>query len=165
MYQSRAGAAAVIDISASRPPPLAQSHFDRWSLVYFTRPGDSVHLKALVGESTIIAKAVAETPDRDFDSGATASQWFARRQAKWRVDNQKVMLFVNPSLCASSSHTRFSEGDPRLSCEQRNRVQQSRSLITGSGRFLSNCAHDMSIYISSQSKTSLLLHSYAALQL
>ncbi|KDQ24054.1 hypothetical protein PLEOSDRAFT_1059225 [Pleurotus ostreatus PC15] len=71
------------------PPPLAQSHFDRWSLVFFTRPGNSVHLKALTELSPLIAQKVAETPDKMHDAGVNAAQWFARRQSKWRVDNQK----------------------------------------------------------------------------
>ncbi|KAF4586406.1 hypothetical protein EYR38_010682 [Pleurotus pulmonarius] len=71
------------------PPPLAQSHHDRWSLVFFTRPGNSVHLKALTELSPLIAQRVASTPDKMHDAGVNAAQWFARRQSKWRVDNQK----------------------------------------------------------------------------
>ncbi|KAF8889038.1 hypothetical protein BD779DRAFT_1714754 [Infundibulicybe gibba] len=71
------------------PPPGAQSHYERWSLVYFTRPGDSVYLRALVEDSPLIADAVKKDYDRDYDPGATAAQWFIRRQSKWRTDNQK----------------------------------------------------------------------------
>ncbi|KAF9468233.1 Clavaminate synthase-like protein [Collybia nuda] len=71
------------------PPPLAQSHYERWSLVYFTRPGDSVALRALVDQSSTISEAVAKDTDRDYDPGVTAAQWFARRQSKWRGNNQK----------------------------------------------------------------------------
>jgi len=72
------------------PPPQAQSHFDRWSLVYFSRPGNSVELKALSDESSLIKEAVAkdEDPSR-FYPGATAAQWFTRRQSKWRTDSGK----------------------------------------------------------------------------
>lgn len=78
----------------SRPPPLAQSHYERWSLVYFTRPGDSVPLRALVEESSIITEAVAKDADHNYDPGVTAAQWFARRQSKWRGDNKKVSLWL-----------------------------------------------------------------------
>ncbi|KAL0952402.1 hypothetical protein HGRIS_006678 [Hohenbuehelia grisea] len=71
------------------PPPLAQSYYDRWSLVFFTRPGNSVHLKALVDQSETIAQAVKDAPDAMHDANATAFEWFQRRQAKWRASNQK----------------------------------------------------------------------------
>lgn len=58
--------------------------------MYFTRPGDSVPLRALVEESSTIADAVKKDTDHDYDPGVTAAQWFARRQSKWRGDNQKV---------------------------------------------------------------------------
>ncbi|KAK0207264.1 hypothetical protein IW262DRAFT_1420644 [Armillaria fumosa] len=40
------------------PPPGPQSHLDRWSLVFFTRPGNSVVLRALVQESPLMAEGV-----------------------------------------------------------------------------------------------------------
>ncbi|KAF8905637.1 hypothetical protein CPB85DRAFT_1437291 [Mucidula mucida] len=69
------------------PPPKEQSKYERWSLVFFTRPGNSVSLKALSDHSSIIAAS----PGRDLDSGATALDWFMRRQSKWRVSNQKTV--------------------------------------------------------------------------
>ncbi|RDB23591.1 Oxidoreductase vrtI [Hypsizygus marmoreus] len=71
------------------PPPLAQSYYERWSLVFFTRPADSVYLKALVDESDMISQAVAQDTEHDYNPGVTAAQWFARRQSKWRTDNRK----------------------------------------------------------------------------
>lgn len=75
------------------PPPLEQSNYERWSLVYFTRPGNSVRLKALSDKSTVIANC----PGKDLDGGVTALEWFMRRTAKWRVSNQKV----DDIICAS----------------------------------------------------------------
>ncbi|KAF9034482.1 Clavaminate synthase-like protein [Hymenopellis radicata] len=69
------------------PPPKEQSKYERWSLVFFTRPGNSVPLKALSAQSSIIAAS----PGKDLDSGATALEWFMRRQSKWRVSNQKTV--------------------------------------------------------------------------
>ncbi|EGO05397.1 hypothetical protein SERLA73DRAFT_174536 [Serpula lacrymans var. lacrymans S7.3] len=72
------------------PSPGEQSHFPRWSLVLFTRPGNSVTLRALVDESSIIADAVAANTreDLDFKTGATASEWFARRIKNQRIKNR-----------------------------------------------------------------------------
>jgi len=71
------------------PPPGAQSHFERWSLVFFTRPGNSVVLRALVEESSIIASQVAKTPEKNFETGSTAFDWFARRIKYQRINNRK----------------------------------------------------------------------------
>ncbi|KAK0185350.1 hypothetical protein F5146DRAFT_1167073 [Armillaria mellea] len=66
------------------PPPGSQAHLDRWSLVFFTRPGNSVVLRALVEDSTLIAEVVLKAPEKTFDSGETAKEWFARR-VKYRM--------------------------------------------------------------------------------
>ncbi|OCH93285.1 Clavaminate synthase-like protein [Obba rivulosa] len=72
------------------PPPGAQGKFERWSLVYFTRPGNSVILSPLVEESPIIANAYANVSDRSiYESGQTSSEWFARRIRNQRSKNQK----------------------------------------------------------------------------
>jgi len=70
-------------------PPGAQSRFDRWSLVYFTRPGNSVMLRALVDESPMIADAVAKTPEKNFETGSTSYDWFTRRIKNQRINNRK----------------------------------------------------------------------------
>ncbi|KAL0954197.1 hypothetical protein HGRIS_005325 [Hohenbuehelia grisea] len=85
------------------PPPGAQRNFDRWSLVFFTRPGDSVVLKALADESPLIARAV-ETAQRKesgstspgnntatnlVNTGETAGEWFKRRIMNQRINNRK----------------------------------------------------------------------------
>ncbi|KAJ6607613.1 hypothetical protein B0H10DRAFT_1956143 [Mycena sp. CBHHK59/15] len=70
-------------------PPGAQNGLEHQSLVYFTRPVESVVLRALVDESPPIADAVVNTPDPNFETGATAWEWFARRIEKQRVNNRK----------------------------------------------------------------------------
>ena len=63
---------------------------ERWSLVYFTRPGNSIVLHALVDQSPIIAEAVKRTPEKNFDAGATALDWFTRRIKNQRLKNRQV---------------------------------------------------------------------------
>ncbi|KAF8079405.1 hypothetical protein FPV67DRAFT_1468866 [Lyophyllum atratum] len=71
------------------PPPGYQRALERWSLVYFTRPGDSIILRALVEDSSVITEAVAKNPKKDFETGSTSSQWFARRIRNQRINNRK----------------------------------------------------------------------------
>ncbi|PBK65378.1 Clavaminate synthase-like protein [Armillaria solidipes] len=70
------------------PPPGPQSHLDRSSLVFFTRPGNSVVLRALVEDSPLIAEAARNTPGKNFESGETAKEWFARRVKYQRLSNR-----------------------------------------------------------------------------
>jgi len=70
------------------PPPGAQSAYERWSLVFFTRPGDTKILRALVESSPTIADAVAANPDKKFETGSTAKEWFARRIKYQRIANR-----------------------------------------------------------------------------
>ncbi|KAK0218517.1 hypothetical protein EDD85DRAFT_924174 [Armillaria nabsnona] len=70
------------------PPPGPQSHLDRWSLVFFTRPGNSVVLRALVEDSRLITDAVRNTPKQSFESGQTAKEWFMRRVKYRRLNNR-----------------------------------------------------------------------------
>ncbi|KAF7348008.1 1-aminocyclopropane-1-carboxylate oxidase [Mycena sanguinolenta] len=70
------------------PPPGTQSQFERWSLVYFTRPGKNVQLRALVEDSQVIADAVAATPDKNFETGCTSFEWFTRRVKNQRMNNR-----------------------------------------------------------------------------
>ncbi|ESK91153.1 2og-fe oxygenase [Moniliophthora roreri MCA 2997] len=72
------------------PPPGAQSKFDRWSLVYFTRPGASVVLRPLSELSETIASAVNDQVDKaDLHTGVTADEWFTRRIKNQRMNNRK----------------------------------------------------------------------------
>jgi len=72
------------------PPPGIQAEHERWSLVFFTRPGNSKVLRPLVEDSPIIADAVQKHPDRNLDTGSTAAEWFARRIKYQRINNRKV---------------------------------------------------------------------------
>ncbi|EPS98874.1 hypothetical protein FOMPIDRAFT_1024447 [Fomitopsis schrenkii] len=72
------------------PAPGAQAVLPRWSLAMFTRPSDSVVLRALPEESPMVAEAVANAPDKSiFNSGQTSKEWFARRIKNQRTKNQK----------------------------------------------------------------------------
>ncbi|KAK7051466.1 hypothetical protein VNI00_004440 [Paramarasmius palmivorus] len=72
------------------PPPGAQSKFERWSLVYFTRPGASVVLRPLSDLSEDIATAIKNRPDAEsLNTGVTAEEWFARRIKNQRMNNRK----------------------------------------------------------------------------
>ncbi|KAJ7130791.1 hypothetical protein C8R43DRAFT_1025016 [Mycena crocata] len=82
------------------PPPGAQSQFERWSLVYFTRPGNSVQLRALVEDSPVIAEAVASTPDKSFETGCTSLEWFTRR-----IKNQRMKNRTGPETWMNSRGT------------------------------------------------------------
>jgi hypothetical protein len=78
-----------------RPPPGAQGKKERWSVVFFIRPGNSIVLRALVEESPMIAEAVEQHPDKNFETGSTAFEWFRRRVKYQRIKNRKVSsLFV-----------------------------------------------------------------------
>ncbi|KAF8997718.1 Clavaminate synthase-like protein [Cyathus striatus] len=71
------------------PPPGEQRKFERWSLVFFTRPGDSVMLRPLTTESDVIAEAVSKHPKEQLDAGVTATEWFTRRIRNQRINNRK----------------------------------------------------------------------------
>ncbi|KAK0505609.1 hypothetical protein EDD18DRAFT_340388 [Armillaria luteobubalina] len=68
------------------PPPGPQAHLERWSLVYFTRPGNSVVLRPLVDESPVIAAAVENTDQ--LNTPVTAKEWFTRRIKNQRMNNR-----------------------------------------------------------------------------
>lgn len=69
-------------------PPKAQAAFDRWSVVFFSRPGDSVVLEPLAG-SKMIAEARGAAPGK-YETGSTAADWFARRIKYQRINNRTV---------------------------------------------------------------------------
>lgn len=65
--------------------------FERWSLVFFTRPAYTEKLRALVDESPLISEAVAKAGNpATFNPDATAKEWFARRIKNQRIKNRKV---------------------------------------------------------------------------
>ncbi|KAH6910991.1 hypothetical protein BKA70DRAFT_1370797 [Coprinopsis sp. MPI-PUGE-AT-0042] len=63
------------------PPPGSQALLERWSVVYFTRPGSNILLRPLAEESELIADAIS--------AGQTAGEWFARRIKNQRMANRK----------------------------------------------------------------------------
>jgi len=81
-------------------PPGVQAEYERWSLVFFTRPGNSKVLRALVESSHIIADAVKKRPDKNFETGSTAAEWFARR-----IKNQRINNRLGPETWATSRGT------------------------------------------------------------
>ncbi|KIP07528.1 hypothetical protein PHLGIDRAFT_105488 [Phlebiopsis gigantea 11061_1 CR5-6] len=71
------------------PPPKEQAAFERWSLVFFTRPANDVELRALTEQSSIIAEAVENSPDPSkFSTLQTAQSWYYRRTKYQRVKNR-----------------------------------------------------------------------------
>ncbi|KAG0694045.1 hypothetical protein DFH29DRAFT_815763 [Suillus ampliporus] len=82
------------------PPPGTQAGYVRWSLVFFTRPSNSKVLRALIECSPIIADAVKNQPDRSFETGSTAAEWFARR-----IRNQRINNRTGPETWAASRGT------------------------------------------------------------
>jgi len=86
------------------PPPGAQSIYERWSVAFFTRPGDSKILRALVELSPAIADAVAANPGKNFETGSTAKEWFSRR-----VKYEKIANRTGPETWVASRGT---EADP-----------------------------------------------------
>ncbi|KAG1800459.1 uncharacterized protein HD556DRAFT_1343976 [Suillus plorans] len=81
-------------------PPGVQAEYERWSLVFFTRPGNSKVLRALVDSSHIIAEAVKKRPEKNFETGSTAAEWFARR-----IKNQRINNRLGPETWATSRGT------------------------------------------------------------
>lgn len=73
-----------------RPPPKEQGKYERWSLVFFTRPGNSIELCALSDQSALIAEAEARAPEGRFQTGVTAYEWFTRRIKNQRINNRTV---------------------------------------------------------------------------
>ncbi|KAH9486019.1 2-oxoglutarate-dependent dioxygenase [Psilocybe cubensis] len=71
------------------PPPGQQSGLERWSLVFFTRPGNSSVLTALTQDSPTIAESVRSAPPGKYETGSTAFEWFSRRIKNQRINNRK----------------------------------------------------------------------------
>lgn len=77
------------------PPPGAQGAFPRWSLVFFTRPGNNVKLRALADESEVVKTAVSGLKPEEqlkYTPNTTASEWFARRIRNQRIKNRTVSV-------------------------------------------------------------------------
>ncbi|THH11004.1 hypothetical protein EW145_g942 [Phellinidium pouzarii] len=73
------------------PPPSVQAAHERYSIVFFTRPGNDVLLRALADESELIKEALEKmVPEerKKFEPGATARKWFTRRNKNERTKNR-----------------------------------------------------------------------------
>jgi len=82
------------------PPGLQGAHY-RFSLVYFTRPGNSIVLRALTDSSSLIADAVMRAPDpTKYETGMTAFEWFTMR-----VKNQRMANYKGPEKWLASRGT------------------------------------------------------------
>ncbi|GJJ08946.1 hypothetical protein Clacol_003166 [Clathrus columnatus] len=69
-------------------PPGDQSTFERYSIVFFLRPGNSVLLGALSKESSLIRAAVDHAVEpKKFNTGTTAGEWHSRRVKYRRAVN------------------------------------------------------------------------------
>ena len=90
---------AIEPIPPSSTPPGAQANYERWSLVFFTRPGNSVMLHALTDQSSMIADAVEKAPENKFNTGSTSLEWFSRRIKNQRIANRKVRPRSGPLKC------------------------------------------------------------------
>ncbi|KAI0090369.1 hypothetical protein BDY19DRAFT_939884 [Irpex rosettiformis] len=86
-------------------PPREQGNYERWSLVFFSRPQYDAELHALTEESQIIADAVARSPDPSkFSTGQTAGAWFKRR-----IKNQRIANRTGPETWRASRGTEHNE--------------------------------------------------------
>lgn len=81
------------------PPPGTQGALVRWSVVFFTRPGNSIILRALVEDSPMIAEAVRKSPGKNFETGSTALEWFTRRIKNQRINNRKASVLIVVGNC------------------------------------------------------------------
>ncbi|KAF5381136.1 hypothetical protein D9757_009413 [Collybiopsis confluens] len=73
------------------PPSGAQSAYERWSSVYFTRPSNDTVLQPLL-ESSIVSDAfnkLTEERQKSLTPGVTSYEWFTRRQKNYRTKNHK----------------------------------------------------------------------------
>ncbi|KAI0751878.1 Clavaminate synthase-like protein [Daedaleopsis nitida] len=80
------------------PPPKEQAQYERWSLVFFTRPNDAVELVAQSDKSPRIAESVARAPAGKYRPGVTAKEWIARRFMTQRATNYKGMESWNAHM-------------------------------------------------------------------
>lgn len=74
----------------NRPPPGDQWRMARYSISFFTRPGDDVILRPLKEHSRLIAAAVTDAPRDEYETGSTSKEWIARRIRKLRIKNRAV---------------------------------------------------------------------------
>ncbi|KAJ3538820.1 hypothetical protein NM688_g6462 [Phlebia brevispora] len=88
-------------------PPKDQANYERWSLVFFSRPANYVELTALTDASPMIAEAVKNAQDPSkFHTGQTSAEWFARRIKYQRIKNR-----TGPESWRASRGTEHREPD------------------------------------------------------
>ncbi|CAL1694633.1 unnamed protein product [Somion occarium] len=71
------------------PPPGEQAKYTRYSIAYFSRPGNRIVLRALSNESKIIARAALRAPACEYEPGTTAGEWTARRIRNLRLKSRE----------------------------------------------------------------------------
>ncbi|KAF9254646.1 Clavaminate synthase-like protein [Marasmius fiardii PR-910] len=82
-------------------PPGSQANYERWSQVFFTRPGNSVVLEPLSSLSSMIVDAVEKNTEKNLETdGATSQEWFARR-----IKNQRIKNRTGPETWEASRGT------------------------------------------------------------
>jgi len=69
--------------------PGDQGLHERFSIVFFHRPGNSRVLRAFTEDSSLIADAVRTRPDFNFNTGQTAGEWLTRRIKNVNIKNRK----------------------------------------------------------------------------
>ncbi|KAL5526725.1 hypothetical protein ACEPAF_8450 [Sanghuangporus sanghuang] len=72
------------------PPPGTQATHTRWSVVFFSRPGSSVRLRALE-ESLVVKEALSRMTPEDrarYDPNVTQGEWYTRRMKYTRLKNR-----------------------------------------------------------------------------
>lgn len=89
-------------------PPGEQAFFERWSLVFFLRPGVDVALFPLTEDSSTVADAISRMseddkkryyPVSDDGKSSTAGEWFARRIRMQRLRNRTVSDLFLVMVC------------------------------------------------------------------
>lgn len=82
----------LMALRSTSPPPGLQSKFERFSLVFFTRPANGIMLRALKEESKLISESVEKYKDAglDFEPQSTAAEWYERRSQTRKTSNWKV---------------------------------------------------------------------------
>ncbi|KAF8884276.1 Clavaminate synthase-like protein [Gymnopilus junonius] len=83
------------------PPPPTQANTERWSLVFFSRLGDSVILRALAEESPVVAEIVKKKSSGGSEKShphVTAQEWCQRRVKNRRMANRQATKTWEASL-------------------------------------------------------------------
>ncbi|KAH9912919.1 uncharacterized protein BXZ73DRAFT_82094 [Epithele typhae] len=94
----------------ARPPPGEQlALYERYSLVYSTRPGNSVQMAALADQRAIIGDTVAHIAPNlreIFDLAWTSHEWLTRQMKSMPINNQKHSVALSRRRLMSSSFSR-----------------------------------------------------------